>query len=204
MATSWQPHDAIDGVKLWTRSNSDGLLSVKAQCQVVTRLSAFVTLMNDVAAMRKLIAYSDGVFVLARPSATTTIVKSRFNLPWPARNRDSVTRSVWQQGPGYQLSLTLTDVGAQYPLTPGYLRMQHVQGQWLLTPLGGGLTQIEYQGTASPGGWLPTWLVNRMSVRATATTLNNICQALKNRRYQDSQYSFVKEPPATRTSSERR
>ncbi|WKE63956.1 START domain-containing protein [Gallaecimonas kandeliae] len=198
----WEQQSQDKGVSLWTRQAEAGLVEVRAQCEVVTRLSAFVAIMEDMAAMPDWVAYSSGVERLAKPSSQEDVIHSRFDLPWPARNRDMVTLSRWSQDSDFTLHLKLEDQGQAYPKTKGYVRMEKVEGEWILSPQGGGLVQIRYQGLADPAGWLPHWLVNQIAVKSTAKTLGRLCHRIQGLRYQDSRYPFVTEPPATRTRSE--
>ncbi|EKE76701.1 hypothetical protein B3C1_03870 [Gallaecimonas xiamenensis 3-C-1] len=203
-AGPWTLKSQQDGISLWTRENPQGLVDIKGQCEVVTRLSAFVAVMEDMASMPKWVAHNAGTRRLAKPSATEDIIHSRFHLPWPAKDRDMVTYSRWSQGEDGVLHLDIEDRGQAYPAEPGYLRMNGVEGHWTLTPQGGGLTEISYQGSADPAGLLPHWLVNRIATRSTRQTLAGLCGRITALDYQDSQYPFVTEPPATRTRSERR
>ncbi len=199
----WQAQPERNGVKLWTEQGRDGLVRVRAQCQVVTRLSAFAAVMNDLEAVPQWMAHVEAVKRLDKPSTTEDVIHTRFHLPWPARNRDAVTLSAWRQDPDFTLYLDIKDAAERYPQLKGYVRMHGVSGQWRLAPLGQGLTEIRYTGSADPAGWLPDWLVNKLSVSSTVKTLAGLCNRITELKYQDSQYPFIKEPPATRTRSER-
>ncbi|WP_226911307.1 START domain-containing protein [Gallaecimonas mangrovi] len=200
----WQQQDTKDGVQLWTQRSASGQLQIKAQCQAVTRLSAFVAVMNDLPAIPKWMAFVSSVVQLDKPSSTQDIVATQFDLPWPAKNRDMITLSTWHQDPDLTLHLTFTDQGGDYPLAPGFIRMKKVSGEWTLTPQSQGMTQIQYVGSADAGGWLPHWLVNHLSLRSTAKTMASLCSRITKLEYQDAQYPFVTEPAATRTRSEQR
>ncbi|WP_341503885.1 START domain-containing protein [Gallaecimonas sp. GXIMD4217] len=204
LAADWQWVRDEDGVRIATRPSRDGIHEVLAETTTTTRLSAFVALLDDFAANPRWVTHSKGVVLLEKPTPTSDLIYTQFDLPWPAHNRDMVTLSTWSQDRDGVLYLTLEDAGDRVLAQPGFVRMQNVAGQWSLTPLPDGRVRIRYQGHADPAGQLPHWLVNEMTTKATFETFVKMRRLLDKGKYQDSSYPFVREPQATRTRAERR
>ncbi len=193
-ASDWQWVRDQDGIRVATRPGQHGIQEVLAETAVKTRLSAFVALLNDLDANPKWVTHSKGVVLLEKPSATSDLIYTQFDLPWPARDRDMVTLSRWMQDEHGVLYLTLEDAGHRVPPQGGFVRMKHVSGQWSLSPGEDGQVQIRYQGHADPAGDLPHWLVNDMAAKSLFETFQQLRRQLAKPQYQQRRYGFVVEP----------
>lgn len=69
------------------------------------------------------------------------------------------------------------------PLKPGYVRMRGTWGRWLLTPLDGGRTFVDYQAYTDPAGSLPAWAVNRATARQMGDMFKSLGRAATETRY---------------------
>ena len=69
------------------------------------------------------------------------------------------------------------------PLKPGYVRMRGTFGRWLLTPLDGGRTFVDYQAYTDPAGSLPAWAVNRATARQMGDMFKSLVKAAAEVRY---------------------
>ncbi|MBI1978137.1 MAG: hypothetical protein HYS55_05240, partial [Candidatus Omnitrophica bacterium] len=66
-----------------------------------------------------------------------------------------------------------------YPKQKNVVRMPYLRVLWQFTPKEDGLVEIDYQIHADPGGRIPKWLVNRLSLDIPVHTLNRFEKMLQ-------------------------
>ncbi|MGF1754809.1 START domain-containing protein [Vibrio makurazakiensis] len=174
-----------NGITIHKRPHSDGLVEIKAQMQAKTTYSGFLLLLEDSANVPNWIDRVSMSEVLKQLSTNENIVYTQFSAPWPARDRDMVTYSKYELGNG-QFELTITDASTYIEKRSGYLRISKVEALWVLQPLNSGTTHITYTAFADPGGILPDWLSNKLSVAGALSTFQGLREQLP--KYQNSQH----------------
>lgn len=176
----WQSYKRSNNTQVDYRRNQDGLLQIRAKTTVKSGIGAMLHLLEDTANIKTWVANSRKAELLSHPNAKTHLVHTYFSAIWPVSKRDMVTKSVWRQDPhSLILRMIVTDVGQNYPLVKGYVRMQQVEGEWTLTPSADGMLTIQYQGQADPGGKLPHFIADKVALSAswkTFSTLEHILQ----------------------------
>lgn len=175
----WQLYKADDVTTVEYRRSNAQLLQIRAVTEADSMISAFLHLLEDTASISNWVANSEKAELLAKPDSNTHVVHTYFSAPWPVSKRDMVTQSVWQQDAASGvLTLLISDMGEHFPPVKGYVRMQQVQGQWTLTPLGNGRIKIAYQGQADPAGKLPRFIADKVALKATLSTFKQLSQLL--------------------------
>jgi hypothetical protein len=186
----WEMAKNQDGITIQTRHHQHGLVEIRARMLVVTRYAAFMALLEDSQNLPNWIDNVSSSRVLKQLSPNENIVYTRFRAPWPVQDRDMVTYSRFDQPPG-ALVLTIEDAPDAYPLQPGYIRIKAVKATWTLAKLTNGLTHIEYIAFADPGGNLPGWMANQLSVSSAFNTFKGLREQLP--RYQNRTHPEVRE-----------
>ncbi|MBY8091797.1 START domain-containing protein [Vibrio fluvialis] len=186
----WEMAKNQDGITIQTRKHRDGLVEIRAQMFVNTTYAAFMTLLEDSSNVPNWIDNVDSSRVLKQISDNENIVYTRFAAPWPARDRDMVTYSQFKQFAG-ALVLTIKDASDQYPEQEGFVRIKAVKATWTLEKLTNGMTHIDYTAFADPGGMLPNWLANKLSVSSAFNTFEGLRTQLPD--YQNKLHPHVKE-----------
>ncbi|MDE5179501.1 START domain-containing protein [Vibrio fluvialis] len=186
----WEMAKNQDGITIQTRKHRDGLVEIRAQMFVNTTYAAFMTLLEDSSNVPNWIDNVDSSRVLKQISDNENIVYTRFAAPWPARDRDMVTYSQFKQFAG-ALVLTIKDASDQYPEQEGFVRIKAVKATWTLEKLTNGMTHIDYTAFADPGGMLPNWLANKLSVSSAFNTFEGLRVQLPD--YQNKLHPHVKE-----------
>lgn len=89
-------------------------------------------------------------------------VYSRFKAVWPVSPRDMVTcADVIKKEKEQQIQITdCSDLVAE---AKNYVRIRDVKAVWTLTAKDQGF-ELQYQGSADPGGELPEWLVKQLTL----------------------------------------
>ncbi|MDP5291325.1 START domain-containing protein [Oceanimonas sp. CHS3-5] len=186
----WEMAKSQDGITIYTRPHQAGLVEIRARMFVATSYGAFMALLEDSPNIPSWVDNVSSSRVLEQLSPTENIVYTRFRAPWPVQDRDMVTYSRFEQPPG-ALVLTIEDAFHAYPRQPGYIRIRDVKVTWTLAKLTNGLTHIEYVAFADPGGNLPGWLTNQLSVTSAFNTFQGLRAQLPE--YQTRVHSQVRE-----------
>jgi hypothetical protein len=101
--------------------------------------------------------------VLKREGDRVTYVYSRTDVPWPAADRDAVTRSeIDVVEPGRLAFIRFTSAGAAGLVddVPGVVRAPRLEGHYRLTAVGAARTHVEYQIDTDLGGRLPPAVID--------------------------------------------
>ncbi|MDK9738744.1 START domain-containing protein [Vibrio sp. D404a] len=184
-ATPWQFVKSEDGIIIHKRDHGNGLVEVRAQMQVETSYSGFLLLLEDSENVPNWIDNVSHSEVLMQISDNENIVYTQFKAPWPARNRDMVTYSKYEEQEG-QFTLTIKDASNYLAKESGYIRIRDVDAIWTLQPLTNGFTHINYAAYANAGGILPDWLMNRLSAKNAFSTFQKLKKQLP--KYQGKQH----------------
>ncbi|MGV1721501.1 START domain-containing protein [Vibrio furnissii] len=187
---AWHMAKSDNGITIQTRKHRDGLVEIRAQMLVPTTYAAFMNLLENSSNLPNWIDHVASSRVLKKISDHEHIVYTRFSAPWPARDRDMVTYSQFQQFPG-SLVLTIEDASDQYPEKEGFVRIKAVKATWVLEKLTNGMTHIDYTAFADPGGMLPNWLANKLSVSSAFNTFEALREQLP--KYQGKRHPHVTE-----------
>jgi hypothetical protein len=178
-AFSWQFYKASGALKIEYQQNAQNLLEIRAITTANSSIGAFLHLLEDTNNISSWVDNAQKAEILSQPDAHSHIVQTYFSAPWPVSPRDMITQSQWTQNPvSRELIMHITDLGQQYPPVKGFVRMQHVQGQWTLTPQANGMLRIQYQGQADPAGKLPRFISDKVALQATFTTFKQLPEAL--------------------------
>ncbi|WP_417869186.1 START domain-containing protein [Vibrio furnissii] len=187
---AWHMAKSDNGITIQTRKHRDGLVEIRAQMLVPTTYAAFMNLLENSSNLPNWIDHVASSRVLKQISDHENIVYTRFSAPWPARDRDMVTYSQFQQFPG-SLVLTIEDASDQYPEKEGFVRIKAVKATWVLEKLTNGMTHIDYTAFADPDGMLPNWLANKLSVSSAFNTFEALREQLP--KYQGKRHPHVTE-----------
>ncbi|NOH96015.1 START domain-containing protein [Vibrio sp. 99-70-13A1] len=174
-----------NGITLHKRHHTDGLIEIRTQTFAQTSYSGFLLLLEDSSNVPNWIDNVGSSHVLQQISTNENIVYTQFIAPWPAKDRDMVTYSRYQIEDG-QFVLTIKDASSYLPLQPNYIRILGVKARWVLQPLDSGATHITYTAYADPGGALPDWLSNKLSMSGAISTFEGLKEQLPN--YQNKQH----------------
>jgi len=94
-------------------------------------------------------------------------------MPWPVADRDAVligTRSSF----GQSVQITLESKPDMVSPVDGKVRIEKISGNWTLTPEGEDKVKVSYEMNIDPGGDIPKWIVNSMTVDLPFHTLSKL------------------------------
>ncbi|KJY70068.1 hypothetical protein TW78_17645 [Vibrio coralliilyticus] len=187
----WQ-FDSIDnGISIYIREHTDGLVEVRAEMFAPTSYGAFLTLLEDSDNVPNWIDNVSHSRVLRQISETENIVYTQFAAPWPAKDRDMVTYSKFVIDDA-SFTLRIKDAPSNtLAEQEDYIRITRVKATWTLQKLTNGTTHIEYIAFADPGGALPDWLANDLAKESARNTFEGLRQQLPH--YQTATHPKIKE-----------
>ncbi|EGQ8018263.1 START domain-containing protein [Vibrio sp. 811] len=175
---NWQFESDKDGITIYSREHSDGLVEIRARMFTPTSYGAFLTLLEDSDNIPNWIDNASHSQVLNQISATENIVYTQFKAPWPAKNRDMVTYSkYWVDELGFTIEIKSAP-DSYLAEQNGYVRIRSVDATWELQKLTNDTTLVEYKAFADPGGLLPNWLINKLSKESAWATFSNLRKEL--------------------------
>lgn len=195
LVDSWSLAKERQQVRLYQRQKPVDLSEVMVITELRTSLTAFILLLRGTQKGPEWIANASTIMLLDRPKPNQDLVVTRFDAPWPIRNRDMVTLSTFNQDPeNLTLTLTVTEASDKYPKVDGWIRMKNVRAIWQLSPLPSGLIEICYRGSADPAGFIPLWLAKQLQKDGTFSTFVRLRQILLKDQYQQGQVVGIQEP----------
>ena len=175
---NWQFESDKNGITIYSREHSDGLVEIHARMFTPTSYGAFLTLLEDSDNIPNWIDNASHSRVLNQISATENIVYTQFKAPWPAKNRDMVTYSkYWVDELGFTIEIKSAP-DSYLAEQNGYVRIRSVDATWELQKLTNDTTLVEYKAFADPGGLLPNWLINKLSKESAWATFSNLRKEL--------------------------
>lgn len=179
----WVLYKNKSGIKVYKKNTHTGLVKLKAQTTLKAKVSDFVFLLEDTENATQWLDGVISVSVIKHLSEVENIVYSVFNAPWPFKNRDMLTYSIYQYYDDGSLLIKMKT--APPSLTDGIekngnnIAITGVEASWRLTPVQDGMLEITYMAYADPGGSLPNWLINQFALSGAFNTFKNLFKALK-------------------------
>ncbi|MEQ3702844.1 MULTISPECIES: START domain-containing protein [Thalassolituus] len=188
-------YDKENDIRIFTRHvEGSDTLAFKAITHVTGRLTAGVALLQDAQRTKDWVFNCKIMEEIELISDTQGIYYMITNMPWPVKDRDSITETRVSQD---QESLVVrVDMKARndvFPSNDDFIRIKEMSGYWLFTPIEGNQIEVVYEAHADPGGGLPSWLVNSFLVDAPLNTLRGFRQLIGEEIYQKANRAFIRE-----------
>lgn len=167
---SWELEKNEDGIKVYTRTvDGEDIREFKAVATIAASRKTIATIIlniNDYANWYPDISESS---IIEKVGDGQYHVYSVLDLPWPATDRDGVSKMTITKSEGKTL-IKMKAVSGVKKENDDYVRMTKSYGFWKLTTVGSNTT-VHFQYFASPGGSLPDWIINMFIVDNPFQTL---------------------------------
>ncbi|MGR5062944.1 START domain-containing protein [Photobacterium sp. DNB22_13_2] len=163
-----------------------------AQTTVNASLSTIIAVFNDTVSGIDWVENVDEMHTEKVINESETITVTLSKAPWPVSDRDAVVLNKTTQNPE-SLVVTLEQRGIpEYlPLKNGVVRVKSLTSRWVFTPVSDSVTHIHYQVLTDPGGKLPAWLINMVSVSQPYNTLLGLKDMVKLEKYHNQHYPHI-------------
>lgn len=141
-------------------------LAYKAEGSVNIPLAELAAVLVDIPRQKEWVSHLEESRLLEGDILTRSVVYSRYDLPWPAKDRDAVVESVVEEDvANAEVRVRFRNTTApEAPPRSDCIRVPRSEGNFTLTDTGNGSVRVSYTILLDPGGRLPGWIV-RLFVR---------------------------------------
>lgn len=159
----WKLEKNEEGIKVYTRSvegedirEFKALMTVNAPRKTVAEI---VVNINDYPNWYPDITKAN---ILKKVSANEFHVYNVIDLPWPATDRDGVSKMTIIKDE-HSTTIKIKSISGVKAVDDDYIRITNSYGFWKFTTKGH-QTEVQFQYFASPAGSLPDWMINMFIV----------------------------------------
>lgn len=182
--TQWKIWYKKDNLIVKYRLGDRGLYTLSVSAFYAnTSSNALINAMYDTDKITQWLSGSQKVTLLSQPTPAETMVLTIFKAPWPVKNRHMVTSSCLQKTSENQYKLLVKDEPKEFSMDQS-IQVKPITAYWLLKDTEDGL-YIEHQVYANPNGSIPSWLVNKMSLKRIKKTFIALKEVLQNQEYKE-------------------
>lgn len=192
-AINWELKKSENGIQVFLRNTKNSAVkSFKGVMTVDGRLSSIVAVLEDIDSYPRWLFSCKSAKTLQQRSDTAVVNYFVTDMPWPVADRDSIVGASRSQNKSSKLiEIKLLAEPKLIPEVAGKVRIETMQGRWLLRPAGPGKINVIYEMTVDPGGNVPKWIVNAMSVDLPFNTLSGIREVMKEDKYLDAKFKDI-------------
>jgi hypothetical protein len=186
--SEWALRAEKDGIKIYTSLVPDSKIkALKVISDFNAAPSQMVALLMDINTSPQWVYHLKSSWIIKQVSPGELYYYAEVNLPWPAANRDFVAHLTVTQNPDTKVvTIDGPAVPGFVPIKKGVVRIDNSVGKWIITPLEGGRTQVEYTIHLDPGGSVPSWLVNMFATEAPMHIFKGMRVQLQKPAYRNS------------------
>jgi hypothetical protein len=173
-AQSWELRKNKDGIKIYTRVNSETQASeFKAEALMDIPLEKILSVLKDPT------NYNKWMSDLKYAKTIKTVNDNKWytyyiaEVPWPLEDRDLVYLINLKNEPG-KITMSLNSNPEFIPESKDYVRMKVAYGKWILTEKGENKTHVYYHLYAEPEIDVPLWIMNMFIVDGPFETLRDL------------------------------
>ncbi len=172
----WQLRMDKDEIAVYTRKvEASPILEFKASVIVHEPLDKVVHFFEDESNLIQWYYQCVRAEVVRKKGIGERIFYFVINLGWPVKDRDCVFSQIKSlDSKSGAVSYTICALPETLPKKKGMIRVLFLNATWRFTPLKDGRTEIYFQQHSNPGGSIPVFLVNKLSVEIPYHCLNNL------------------------------
>lgn len=189
---NWHSTKKSNGIEVFLRNTKNSpLKAFKGVVTVNSKLSSIMAVLDDTDGYPKWLFNCKSAKTINKSSNSITnhIVTK---MPWPVKNRDTVLfNSTAQDSVSKNIEIKIMAKPRLLPNKAGVVRIENMQGRWLLRPVAAGKVNIIYEMNVDPGGSIPKWLVNSLTVDHPFNTLKNMREVLKEAKYVNASFEGI-------------
>ena len=176
----WKLRLNQEEISVYTRKvEASSILEYKAKMIVDAKLSKLIYLFEDVEKISQWYHQCVQSKLIQSESVESQIIYFVLHLPWPVAERDCVFRQIKSLDPvSGEVSYTLSAVSGNFPQQKGRIRALDLNSIWRFKPLKDGRTEVYFQQHSDPGGSIPSFLVNKLSVEIPFYSFKNLRQMI--------------------------
>lgn len=174
----WELEKDEDGIKVYTREiEGEDIREFKAVATINAPRKTIAQIILNISDYKNWYPDITDSEIIKKIGPGEYYVYSALDLPWPASDRDGVSKMKVEKKEKYT-KISISSVNGVKGEQSGYVRIPTSYGFWKLTPKGSG-TKVHFQYFANPGGSLPDWIINMFIVDNPFETLQLLKEKAK-------------------------
>jgi len=192
-ANDWKLEKNENNIQVYLRNTpGSAVKSFMGKTRIKSNVSTLVSVLSDTASYPRWLFNSKSAKIIEKQSEDIQTHYLVTKMPWPVTERDSVILSKRTQNPSNKrVEITLNSKPAQVPLVEGKVRIKNLKGRWVFTPINNNEVDVMYEMSVDPGGNIPKWVVNAMTVDLPYYTLKNLSKISKEAKYANAKLKGI-------------
>ncbi len=192
-AQEWKPGTAKDGIKTYSRQvPGTKINALKMESDFDATASQLVAVILDISACTDWLYSTKSCAVVKTVSPSELYYYSEIGFPWPTANRDFVSHIKVIQDPATKIiTINAENVSLFVPEKKDIVRIKESVGKWTIRTIAKNRIHVEYELQVDPGGSLPSWLVNMLSVKGPYESFKTLRAQVKKPAYANAKISFI-------------
>lgn len=172
--TNWKLAKDKDKIKVYTRTvEGTAYQEVRAEVDIPADPEPLLRVLNDYSRIEPWRFKVVDMELLAGDSLGDHQLYFALGVPFPLSDRDFVLDVQVQRLPDGSIRIPFQSIDDAQPARGGRVRMDKMEGFWLLEPQEDGNTHVTYQYLSDPAG-IPAWIVNMFTVTAPYQALKRL------------------------------
>lgn len=190
----WELVRDKSGIKVYSRNlEHSRYKEFKGEIFLDTPFPAVLGLLNDVEACQYWIHLCMQAKILKENNGEAgfeRIIYQITDLIFPAKNRDNIYKAtvIWRQDK--KSVLIRLESLPEYFAETSYIRVKESYGEYLAEHLDNGLVKLTWKHFVDPGGRLPAFIVNSLSVNIPFKSLRNFRERVELPQYQKLEFDY--------------
>lgn len=192
-SNKWELIGEKNGVKVYSlKSPGTDIAQVKGVVRVRSSLAGLVAFMQDPTVCKKIGCRES--YVIERVDDQFMYTTFRFNLPFKFQPREFVLSAHFFQNPrNKEVQLRYAPAPEKLPPNDCCFRVTDMHNTWRFTPVGNGLTDVEFHMKMDDGGFMPDVLINQIRPQVMYKALPRLQKLLDDPKYQQAKFGFITE-----------
>ncbi|WP_169577566.1 START domain-containing protein [Sinimarinibacterium sp. CAU 1509] len=177
----WRLDRNEDGIQVSSRLvEGSSVRAIRAEVDIKASFARTVALLLDASMRPRWDEICVEASVYAQVSDVEDLIYVHNALPWPVNDRDMVMRRTWAiAADGSSAQIRATAENGVLPKVAGRVRVDQADGVWTVVRTGESSVRVSTEIHVDPGGPVPAWLMNSLSVQGPYNALRNIRQLLE-------------------------
>ncbi|RFZ94604.1 lipid-binding protein [Mucilaginibacter conchicola] len=192
--TDWVLKSNTNGIKVYAASVPNSKFkAIRVECTYNATPAQIAAVLLDVNTCTEWVYHTKSIKLLKQPAPNEVYYYSEVSLPWPASNRDFTAHlTATQDAETKVVTVDGPAVNGLVPAHDGVVRVTESTGKWIITPLEGGKSKVEYTLHVNPAGALPAWLVNMFATEGPTKSFEGLRSQLQKPQFRNVSLAFIK------------
>lgn len=161
-----------------------------AETTLDSNINTLVSLLRTPQTCSKWVYRCESSVLFEQVNENTDLVYTKSKMPLVAQNRDVFAEITWTTDERTGVVRGVGKAVQGGPYQPDYVRIEHAEMIWELSPLPTGKTRVRSFAHVDPAGSVPSWVTNQLSTNIPIKTLSGLKKLLANNNEQTSANNY--------------